>query len=109
MGAARDDEDPHAGRRFVPKIIVAGRLAGTVDGRPVVIDADGAGLKIAFTAFRTAWATRGSVKALLPVLGVCRRADVPVRVTIAGFLTLEILPNPSGLARIVVPGLASFP
>jgi hypothetical protein len=50
--------------------MVAGRLAGSVDGRPVVIDADESGFVVSFAMIRTAWAARRSVAALLPALAV---------------------------------------
>lgn len=89
-------------------MIMAGRLTGTVDGRPVVIDADDSGLTVVITALRTAWALRGAAKTFVPVLRLVRYGEVPVRVTIAGFLKLEILPKPSALARLFVPSLTSL-
>lgn len=99
MGATWHAEDPHEGHWNAPKLILAGRLAGTLNGRPVVIDADDSGLSVAIGSFRTAWASRRSVGSLLPVLGVLKRHGIPVRLKIAGLVTLELLPKPGTLAR----------
>lgn len=88
--------------------MVAGRLAGSVDGRPVVIDADASGLVVSFAMFRTAWAARRSAAALVPVLAVAKRHGIPVRLKVAGFVSLEVLPVPSALIRMIVPRLASL-
>lgn len=108
MGAARNHQDPDERRRFLPKLIMAGRLAATVDGRPVVIEADDAGIKLAVRGVRAAWAARKSVAALLSVLRVLKFAGVPVKFELAGIVTFEVLPQPSVVARILVPGLSSL-
>lgn len=106
MGAAWHTEDPHAGHGNAPKLILAGRLAGTLNGRPVVIDADESGLAVAIASFGAAWASSRSMRSLLPVLGGLKRHGIPVRVTIAGLVSLDVLPKPSTLARFFVPGLS---
>ena len=87
-------------------MIVAGRLTGTVGGCPVVIDADDSGVVVTATTVRTAWASRRSVGSLLPVLAMLKRHGVPLRLNIAGFVTVELLPRPSTLARIAAPRLS---
>lgn len=108
MGVARDSQDPHSGHGFVPKLILAGRLTGTLDGRPVVIDADDSGLAVSFAMLRTVWTARRSAAPLLPVLTIAKRHGVPVRLTIAGLVSLEVLPVPSMLLRMIAPGLATL-
>ena len=108
MGVARHHEDPHAGHGYVPKLMVAGRLTGSVDGCPVVIDADESGIVLTVARFRTAWGLRRSVRTLLPVLGSLKRFGVPLRVRVAGILSLDVLPRVSPLARFIVPGLANL-
>jgi len=79
-----------------------------VDGRPVVIDADESGVVVSFAMIRTAWAARRSVAALLPLLAFAKRHGVPVRLKVAGLVSLEVLPVPSALIRIMAPRLASL-
>lgn len=105
MGAARDHENPDEGHRYVPKLILAGRLTGTLDGRPVVIEADDSGLVLSFAAFRTAWAARKTTVALAPALHWLRRAHVPLRVRVAGLLSAELLPNANSVVTFLMPGL----
>jgi hypothetical protein len=87
--------------------MLAGRLTGTLDGRPVVIDADDSGLAVSFAMLRTAWTAWRSAASLLPVLAIAKRHGVPVRLNIAGLVSLEVLPVPSTLLRVIAPGLAN--
>ncbi len=88
--------------------MVAGRLRGTVDGRPVVIDADEGGFVISFATLSTAWAARRSATALLPALAVAQRCSVPLRLNVAGLVSLELLPRPSRLVRLLAPRLSAL-
>jgi hypothetical protein len=108
MGAPRDHENPDEGHRNVPKLMLAGRLTGTLDGRPVVIFADDSGLVVTASTFQTAWAWRCSVRSLLPVLGMLKQGGIPVRLAVAGMVSVEVLPRPSGLLRVLVPGLSGL-
>jgi hypothetical protein len=42
------------------------------------------------------------------VLGSLKRFGVPLRVRVAGILSLDVLPRVSPLARFIVPGLANL-
>jgi hypothetical protein len=88
--------------------MMAGRLTGTLDGRPVVIEADDSGLTLTSTTFGTAWRARRSAESLLPMLGVLKRCGVPVRLSIMGVVSVAVLPRPSMLAKLVVPGLVDL-
>ena len=105
MGAARDDEDPHQGHGHVPKLIMAGRLVGTLDGRPVVIDADDTGITLGLGSLGAAWSAWKGARSSRGLLGLLKRSNVAVRVTIARSVTLELLPRPSTVARIALPWL----
>jgi hypothetical protein len=85
---------------------LAGRLVGTCNGRPVVIAADDSGLVVTAAAFQTAWEWRRSVRSLFPALGMLKRNGVPVRVSVGGLVSLEVLPSPNPLIRILMPELA---
>lgn len=108
MGAARHAQDSHPGHGFLPKLILAGRLTGTLDGRPVVIDADERGVMVSFASVATAWAARGSATALVPVLAVAQRCAIPMRLSLAGLVSLELLPRPSRVVRMLVPRLSDL-
>lgn len=105
MGAARHDEDPYQRHGLVPKLIMAGRLAGTLDGRPVVIDADDAGITLRLGSLGAAWSAWKGARSSRGVFALLRRSNVAVRVTIARSVTLELLPRPSAVARMVLPWL----
>lgn len=105
MGAARDLENPYEGHGYVPKLILAGRLTGTLDGRPVVIEAGESGLLLSLSAFQAAWAARRTLGPVLPLLQVLKNFNVPLRLRIAGIVSVELLPNPSTLAKLLSPVL----
>jgi hypothetical protein len=79
-----------------------------VDGRPVVIDADDGGVVVSLTLFAAAWGVKRSATALLPVLGVARRCGVPLRLSVAGLISLEVLPRPHRVLRLLAPRLAEL-
>jgi hypothetical protein len=43
-----------------------------------------------------------------PVFRTFRRFGVPMRLHVAGIFTLDLLPMPSALARLVIPGLSGL-
>lgn len=107
MGPARDHENPHAGHGYVPKLIVAGRLAGTIDGRPVVISADEAGVFLDVSTLYSGWQLRKYSSSILPVLGWMNALHIPLTVRVAG-VAIPVLPKPGLLVRFFAPTLASF-
>jgi hypothetical protein len=88
-------------------MILAGRLTGTVDGRPVVIDADDSGLTLSVAGFRSAWRLRPFAAAFAPALRGLQQGGVAVRLNIAGLVSLPVLPEPGPLVRWFVPALAA--
>ena len=85
--------------------MLAGRLTGTLNGRPVVIDADERGLAVRFSSFRSIWVASRTAVRWMPLMRGLGRLQVGVRVSIGGLMTLEVLPNPSRLAKMLLPGL----
>lgn len=108
MGAAWHDEDSDTGHRNRPKLILAGRLTGSLDGRPVVIKADECGLVLSVMTFRTAWRLRRILGTLLPALRALQRCELPVRLEVAGIVVVILLPRPGALVRFLVPGLSQL-
>jgi len=106
MGSARDDEDPHAGHRHVPKLILAGRLTGTFDGRPVVISADDAGLVLDVSTLYSGWRLRKYSNAVLPVLKGLNDVHIPLTIRVAG-VSVPLLPKSGLLVRLFAPSLAN--
>jgi len=85
--------------------MLAGRLTGTLNGRPVVIDADERGLTVRFSSFRSAWVASRTAFRCMPLVRGLGRLHVGVRLSINGLISLEVLPKPSGLVRMLLPGL----
>ncbi len=108
MGAARNLENPYERYGYVPKLTLAGRLTGTLNGRPVVIEADDSGLLVSFSAFRSAWAARRTAASFLPVLRLLKQNGIALRLRLAGLVTLDLLPSPSGVVRFFAPGLTQI-
>jgi len=106
MGFAWHDENPYAGHGYLPKLIMAGRLTGTLDGRPVVINADDAGVTLDLSALRSAWTLRNYGSVGLPVLQCLKAADIPLTLRVAGTLSVPVLPKAGLLVRLFAPMLA---
>lgn len=106
MGPARRPENPYEGHGYVPKLILAGRLTGTLDGRPVVIEAGESGLLVSMSAVQSAWAAWRTAEPLLPVLHTLKRFKVPLRLRVAGVVSVELLPKTSALAKLFSPLLS---
>ena len=107
MGSARHTEDSHAGHRHVPKLILAGRLTGTLDGRPVVISADDAGLTLDLSSLRSAWTLRKYVSVGLPFLQFLKAAHIPLTLRLAGSLSVPVLPKAGWLVRLFAPAMVA--
>jgi len=107
VGSARDNEDPDAGHGYVPKLILAGRLAGTFDGRPVVISADEAGVFLDVSTLYSGWQLRKYSSSVLPVLGWLNTWHVPLTVRVAGVVSVPVLPKAGLLVRFFAPSLAN--
>jgi hypothetical protein len=104
VDSARDHENPNEG--YAPKLILAGRLTGTLDGRPVVIEAGESGLLLSMSTLRAAWVARRTLEPLLPVLQTLKRFQVPLRLRVAGIVSVELLPNVSIFAKLISPVLS---
>ena len=107
MGSARDDEDSNAGHRHVPKLILAGRLAGTFDGRPVVISADEAGVLLDVSSLSSGWRLRKYSSAVLPVLKCLNAFHIPLTMRVAGAVSVPLLPKSGLLVRLFAPSIAN--
>jgi hypothetical protein len=105
MGSARHTEDSHTGHRHVPKLILAGRLTGTLDGRPVVISADDAGLTLDLSSLRSAWTLRKCGRVVLPFVQFLDAAHIPLRLRLFGGVSVAVLPRAGLLVRLFAPEL----
>jgi hypothetical protein len=106
MGVAWHAQDSYAGYRYAPKLTMAGRLSGTLAGRPVVIEASESGLILSAQKLRTAWGLRKTSRSLRPVVEFLKTQRIPLRVSVAGLVSLEVLPIPNTLVRLLAPDLA---
>jgi hypothetical protein len=70
-----------------------------------VIEAGESGLLLSLSAFQAAWAARRTLGPVLPLLQVLKNFNVPLRMRIAGIVSVELLPNPSTLAKLFSPVL----
>lgn len=106
MGSARDDKDSHSGHRHVPKLILAGRLTGTFDGRPVVISADDAGVVLDVSTLYSGWRLRRYSNAALPLLKALNEVHIPLTIRVAG-VSVPLLPKSGMLVRLFAPSIAN--
>jgi hypothetical protein len=70
-----------------------------------VIDADDSGLLVNIPAFQTAWTARRTLGSLLPVLQTLKQFRVPLRLRVAGVVSVELLPSTSAIAKLLAPSL----
>lgn len=87
---------------------MAGRLTGSLDGRPVVIEANESGLLLTVASWRAAWALRRTAGSLLPAVRMLRQTRVPLRVQVAGSMAASVLPTPGLVVRWLVPELGGL-
>lgn len=90
--------------------MLAGRLTGTLDGRPVVISAADQTLVIQLSGLRSAWALRPHAACALRAIGpgLARLKGLGIRVAVQigrDWPSLELFPNPSFLTSLIVPAL----
>ena len=107
MGAQRHREDPHPRRGPNPKLTLAGRLDGFVNGRPVSLIADGdtitlepGGLRTLFVLLRLRRSWRYAAGSLRQVLG---RTNIGLYVRVGWFGRLQLFPDTSPFFRLFLP------
>ncbi len=107
MGAQWHREDPHPRPGPNPKLILAGRLDGFVNGRPVSIIADGdtvtlvpgsLGTLLALMRLRRSWRhVAGSLRQVLV------RTNIRLYVRVGWLGRVQLLPDTTPLLRLVLP------
>lgn len=105
MGAIRNGQDPYARPWISPKLIVAGCLSGTVDGRPVEITCEGHHVQIAMPGVLSAWRLQGRSIGASTALKLVDRVGLGLTLSV-GRLTLQVLPTPHPLVRWFGPELS---
>lgn len=100
MGAERHREDPHLRPGPIPKLTLAGRLDGFVNGRPVSLVADGDTVTI----------VPGSTGTLLALMRMRRswrqvlvRTNIRLYIRVGWFGRVQLLPDTSPLLRLFLP------
>ena len=106
MGVGRHAKDSNPGFGFCPKLIVTGRLEGTLFGRPVEIIATGNQILVKLANLRSAWRLRRFVSpGLTTLLFAFRHAGLCMRLQIQGKTSFEVLPKPNFVIRLLTPSL----
>ncbi len=104
MGFERDDEDPHRGRGSTPKLSLAGRIDGIVNGRPVNLIAERQELLLTVRHWRTLLTIRRQVHSLTSALqALLTRSNIRLFVRIRWLGRVEVHPNPPILVRMLMP------
>ncbi len=107
MGVQRHGEDPHPRPGPKPKLILAGRLDGFLNGRPLSIVAEdhqitlvpgGLGSLLELFKIRRSWRF---VKP--PLRMFLHRANIRLLLRLGWFGQLQLLPNPNMLLRLFLP------
>ncbi len=100
-----DDANSHPRHWYAPKLMMTGRLTGSLSGRPVVVDTDESGLVLTLAAVRSLWTLSTIAGSLTPVLGLLRYNGISIRIRIGRLVTVGVQSQPSALARFFVPRL----
>jgi hypothetical protein len=87
-------------------MILAGRLSGTLDGRPVVIEAGESGVTLRVSALRSVWTLRKIGRSSVPLLRLLKFCEIPTTLCVADRLSVSLLPRPGILVRLLAPMLA---
>ncbi len=103
MGHERDDQDPHQGPGPRPKLILAGRLDGTFDGRPVSLVAEGRDLILGAGDLATLLALRKSWQGAHPVRALLRQGGIRLQARAPWLGKVEVFPSPNFLVRLFLP------
>ncbi len=91
MARQRPSEDPHEGRLAEPKLTLAGRLQGTLEGRPFEVQAEGQGLALSLDSLGSVPHVLRAVRLLLP--GAAKldyRLLPPVKVRVRGLPSVTV-------------------
>jgi len=83
---------------------MAGRLSGTVCGRPVEIDASGQDVLVALSGLRAAW----QLRRLLPtgvqrLVATAGKRGFTINVRVGRWGTLQLAPDPHRIIRWLMP------
>ncbi len=102
MGPQRRRQDPHE-QRHSPKLSMAGRLDGSIDGRPFIFRADGDLATFSTPHLRALWKLRRHRK----LLGSLRRAaeytgNFKLMASLPWLGRVEIYPRPGLLVRLIL-------
>lgn len=102
MGPEWNDEDPHWRHGSTPKLTLAGRNDGVVDGRPVSLVAERQDLVLTVGRWRTLQTIRRSSRSLIePLRAFLTRSDIRLFVRIGWLGRVEVHPNPPFLVRML--------
>ncbi len=97
MDLQRHDEDHHERWDPWPKITLAGRLDGTLDGQALAITADGCDVVVRFDRIGQVWRWRHVLGRLAPQLKRLRGVRVIAR--IGRLPAINLAPSPNVLTR----------
>ncbi len=104
MGSDRDHEDPHRRGCSTPKLRLAGRIDGMVDGRPVSLVGEKQDLVFTVRSWRTLLTIRRSSHSLIQnVRAFLTRSDIRLFVRIRWLGRVEVHPNPSFVVQMLLP------
>lgn len=106
MGFGRDRENPYAGCRFVPKLILAGELDWEVAGRSSTVTCKGQSIVFSVAQVQDLRRLSRGIIPEVSLLGeMFERSGLKICVQTGWWRPIELFPNPSWLVKIMVPKL----
>lgn len=104
MGLEWCRKDSHTRWGIGPKLILAGRLNGNVDGRPVSLLFQGRDIILIVNKYRTLLPLRRNWEATVQLFDkFLGQADFRLLVQIGWLGRIEMFPSPALLVRLVLP------
>lgn len=104
MGFQRNHQDSHEERGLKPKLILVGRLEGSLDGRPLVVIVDGQEVLIELGSLNNALRFRRlGLMSLGWITPILQRLNFRLAIRIRPLGIMELFPMKHRLLRLLLP------
>ena len=104
MDPKRNYEDQYRRSAPTPKLRLAGRIDGEIDGRPVRLITEKQSMILTMGSLRTLLSIRSSSRSFIqPLRAFLKRSDIRLLFRITWLGRVEVLPNPPFLVRMLLP------
>ncbi|QDU92385.1 hypothetical protein Pla8534_01310 [Lignipirellula cremea] len=104
MGPQRNRQDSYRGQGRTPKLRMAGRLDGFLDGRPLSLVAEEGTVTLNSDNLSSLLKLRRSWRTMVhPLFAILEREDIRLLVQVRWLGKVEVFPRPKYLFRLFLP------